>query len=317
MFAVRSRGISCRGFTLVELLVVIAIVALLVSLLLPAVQAARESARRMRCANNLRQIGLATHNCHDTFTYFPDFGYPWPQGSTTIPRCSVFWAILPFIDQKNLYDKLPAGQGSDYFNDTTNGKAFVPAYVCPSDYSGIGPDGVGSPSRWNLNSYNINGMLLYAPQYVTMNSMKDGTTNTIMYVEHLALCRSQDGGNTATEGRSVWPAIHLTTGDSIVYWPGASTGMKYANFPGVANAYPTAQVPDPSNGNVMSWKTPQVRPTMGITGNCDPLTASSGHAVVLVCLGDGSVKGVTTAISLRSWNAALSPIGGEPIGGDF
>ena len=115
----------------------------------------------------------------------------------------------------------------------------------------------------------------------------------------------------------MWPAIHLTTGDPIVYWPGAPTGTKYANFPGVANSYPTAQVPDPNNGNVMSWKTPQVRPTMGATGNCDPLTASSAHAVVLVSMGDGSVKGVRSAVSLKSWNAGLSPLGGESVGDDF
>jgi hypothetical protein len=223
------------------------------------------------------------------------------------------------LEQGDLYDKLPVGQRSSYFNYAPlNGKATVPAFICPSDHSGIGSDGVGRKKEWNLNSYNINGMLFYSPQYSTMAAMKDGTSSTIMYVEHLALCRDPDGGNTATEGRSVWPAVHLTTGDPIVYWPGATTGTKYANFPGVANSYPTAQIPDPSNDNAMSWKTPQVNPTMGMSGNCDPLTASSGHTgVVSVCMGDGSTRSIVPAVSLKSWNAAISPAANDIVQDGF
>ena len=72
------------------------------------------------------------------------------------------------------------------------------------------------------------------------------------------------------------------------------------------------------HGNAQSWKVPQASPSLGTTGTCDPLTASSLHsAVVQVGMGDGSVRGVSPTISLRTWNAVLSPTGGEVVGGDW
>jgi prepilin-type N-terminal cleavage/methylation domain-containing protein/prepilin-type processing-associated H-X9-DG protein len=92
------------GFTLVELLVVIAIIGILVGLLLPAVQAAREAARRMQCTNNLKQIGLALHNYHDTYKSFP-IGHQFPgQGTGTGWTWTL--SILPFIEQGSLYQKI-------------------------------------------------------------------------------------------------------------------------------------------------------------------------------------------------------------------
>ena len=308
-------SLSRRGFTLVELLVVIAIIGILVALLLPAVQSARAAGRRTQCTNNLKQIVLATHSCHDNRQYMPAFGYAWPKGSTELPQSSTFWSILPYLEQTNLYNTLPAGQASAYFNASAT-PTLVSAYLCPDDYSGILPNGTGA--GWNLNSYNVNGQVFFLTQYPRLAIFSDGTSNTVMYTEHLSLCRNPAGGNSTTDGRSVWPAVNVTTGDPIIYWPGCATTATFPGFPGFAAQYPTAQVPDPANGNLPSWKAPQSNPTLGPTGNCDPLTASGGHTnAVLVALGDGSVRGVSPTISLRTWNAALTPRKGDLVGDDF
>lgn len=306
---------SRHGFTLIELLVVIAIIAILIGLLVPAVQKVREAAARTQCSSNIRQIGLASHTCNDNYRYMPQFGYPWPKASTTLTQASTFWAILPYLEQANLYKTLPAGQTSSaYFNGASR-PVPVPTYICPADYSGIQSDGTGA--GWNLASYNVNGQVFFG-QYPSMKTFRDGTSNTIMYVEHLALCRNPAGGNSATDGRNVWPAVNLTTGDAIVYWKGAATTSSFPGFPGFGIQYSTAMIPDPDNGNTPSWKVPQVSPTMGTSGTCDPTTANGGHpGAVVVCLADGSVRSISSSISLRTWNAALTPNGGEPMGSDW
>ena len=116
-----------RGFTLVELLVVIAIIGVLIALLLPAVQAAREAARRTECYNNLKQIGLATHLYHDANRVLPQGGY-------SIGPSNWSWSglILPFMEANNAYDTIDFNFG---FNTTTNQNAikhFVPTYQCGS-----------------------------------------------------------------------------------------------------------------------------------------------------------------------------------------
>lgn len=121
-----SGRIAQKGFTLVELLVVIAIIGVLVALLLPAIQSAREAARRAQCQNNMRQVGLGLLNLHDSTGEFPPAsapsGWAWPT------------ALLPVVEQQNLYDSLDFSIGASKFHETNNVavKNFVPGLTCPS-----------------------------------------------------------------------------------------------------------------------------------------------------------------------------------------
>lgn len=194
-----------RAFTLIELLVVIAIIAILVALLLPAVQQARESARRTQCKNNLKQLGLAFHNYHDTYKMFPPAGTiarnSTPANNRVMDQPDAWgWPlrILPGIEQANLFAQIGVGATVktphtamtsliDY--STANAGSVeklltttIPTFLCPSS---PGPA---------LNKYQQNlGTLMYAmnsriaiypdgtaPYCMTISDMVDGTTNTIL-----------------------------------------------------------------------------------------------------------------------------------------
>ena len=135
------------GFTLIELLVVIAIIAVLIALLLPAVQQAREAARRTQCRNNLKQMALAAHNFESTYTNLPT-GYIGPddptQGATQSPYLGPLTQMLPYIEQAPLYNTLnqtmlnpaiPSAQQTYWFWEPTTALAAqtkIPGYICPS-----------------------------------------------------------------------------------------------------------------------------------------------------------------------------------------
>ncbi|MBA2114689.1 DUF1559 domain-containing protein [Bremerella alba] len=129
-----SNSRTVRGFTLVELLVVIAIIGVLIALLLPAVQQAREAARRMQCSNQLKQIGLAVHNYHDTYKVFPA-GSVNLNTTTAADKSLSNWAIgiLPFLEQPALYEQYNQSVHNSHVDNQDVLTTILPAMLCPSD----------------------------------------------------------------------------------------------------------------------------------------------------------------------------------------
>ena len=191
-----------RGFTLIELLVVIAIIAVLIALLLPAVQQAREAARRTQCRNNLHQLALALHNYHDTHRTFP-FGFipmitPAPTGSGTT------WGamVLPFLDETAIYNSLNFVVRMDLPspapNDTAVGQTLA-QFLCPSDpnmapatggyFYNLGPQAVsnylGCMGTSGINKYSVGNRdgVLFNLSRVRVRDIRDGTSNTILLGE--------------------------------------------------------------------------------------------------------------------------------------
>lgn len=188
------------AFTLVELLVVIAIIGVLIALLLPAVQQAREAARRMSCSNNMKQLGLAVHNYHDTYLALParQGGTNWSGGSATAhPRWSAFVGLLPFIEANTRYDQIQSGGYHAWDGNANSGYVGeISAFMCPSDglFSPTGADRNAqySPLNYGLNmgdhyainfdqnrpDQNIRGIFGYLT-YTRFNEITDGLSNTL------------------------------------------------------------------------------------------------------------------------------------------
>ncbi|EAQ80654.1 DUF1559 domain-containing protein [Blastopirellula marina] len=210
---------SHHGFTLVELLVVIAIIGVLIALLLPAVQQAREAARRMSCSNNMKQLGLALHNYHDTHLAFP-------FGSRHLFESSWMLSILPQVEQSSVFDQLEYGDFSGYPNGVNGALLhnWTPDFNwCPSSpanrlnkrddygnrfsttsYVGISgatasatdstdPTGAGRCGSGTQGYACANGMMV-ANMVTRMRDTTDGLTNTVIVAEQSAMGKNSTGG---------------------------------------------------------------------------------------------------------------------------
>lgn len=251
MFAFQTR--RRRGFTLVELLVVIAIIGILVGLLLPAVQAARESARSMQCKNNLKQIGLALHNYESTFRTFPP-GFisrvtgPWSGGGNDpVPEIGPGWSalsmLLPQLEQTALYEKINFGLPIIDPANQLGRSSEVATFRCPSDtwagpvsvwpstlgvtdlaansYVGVlgGADPTGNgPTGSYLARYEelpFNGMF-HRNQAIRHRDVLDGTSNTIGFGERASMFSPNGWAGVIPGGQTVFsPSIAGQRGQTV------------------------------------------------------------------------------------------------------
>ena len=274
-----ARSRARRGFTLIELLVVIAIIAILIALLLPAVQQAREAARRTTCKDNMHNIGIALHNYHETHSTFPpgnvqtrSFGWGW----------SAF--ILPFMEQTPMYSRL--GVGTRRMSTTANSltQTAIAIYHCPTDtgenivlarnrhgkmnYRGVW----GVSNNGGSQSNNGNGSL-YANSSVRFRDITDGSANTIMVGE----CRADPPYTGA-----IWAGVFRN----------GAFGSQYYSVP--TSAFSSFKI----NG----------------TGRFSFSSRHTGGAHFL--LGDGKVRFISENINNRTYSA-LATRGGNEVFSDF
>ncbi len=243
----KPRQPSRDGFTLVELLVVIAIIGILVALLLPAVQAAREAARRTQCLNNLKQIGLGLQNYHDVRGRFPP-GIQFDAGEnpTSSDNFRPNWVILtlPYMEQQTMYDSFDLTQTISHANNRTQRGRKLATMICPTDsghstlFAGTsagegdnwargnyGGNGINTRLDSALNSWNnvdVRGVMGHN-RSVTMAEITDGTSHTLLAAELRVGISSLDRRGTWAMGAA---------GSSLLVWHG-STGD--ANGPNACN----------------------------------------------------------------------------------
>ena len=240
---------ALTGFTLVELLVVIAIIGVLVALLLPAVQAAREAARRSQCSNHLKQLGLAMHNYHDVYGLFPPRRGGTAGGGNTsrfdgnYDRKSAFIFLLPFLEQAPMADQIRAGNVTDTNGNVIwadgpagwyNNANWVPwrtqlkVVICPSDkpllnpgqqakhsYAfsiGDSPGGSSGNARWNVAGSITRGVFNGSQRCKGFKDITDGSSNTIAMSERVFAF--QTGITTAT-GQDVRTATAVNVSSTL------------------------------------------------------------------------------------------------------
>jgi len=324
--------------------VVIAIIAILIGLLVPAVQKVREAAARMQCSNNLKQIALACHNYENTYKKLPP---GWTHDVSPYPNRqsdSLWFHLLPYLEQQPLLTQgtkaNPIVNSDGYIYKTAVPEVapkVVPIYLCPAD--GSNPDHIGDPTKAgygavttpqgvNLNystgSYVGNVMVLdpSIPKSI-INAMRDGTSNTAMIGHRLERC----------DPRTVWgvdfdvfnfvfaeprnfspyrsmamigmPTYYAINGNATSVGGVLGSNVTQRNSRGVRN-----QNQDFTQGGLPF----QIQPRAGF---CQPFSMVTPHNVMVIALGDASVRTIGSEVSAATWQNAWTPADGNVLGSDW
>ena len=331
-----------RGFTLIELLVVIAIIAILISLLLPAVQSAREAARRSQCKNNLKQIGLALQNYHDNAKMFPKANFMVSTAAGSFPTTNSYqwegrswlFMLFPQMDQAALYKKIPPFLPWDDSAYTALRRTKLPPLVCPSDRTFPSADqgncsyhaSTGPNLGW-VNSATSNIGMFHVNYSVRIAEVRDGMSNTIAVAEGLI----GDNNNGIYEVGDYVRSVSLT----VAGWTTSTISPPASEVEIYGQACAAGTVDHRSTGgrdwlagtvafnffNTIAppnWKYPSCT-DCAICGYADDTgvyPSRSYHAGgTHHLMGDGAVRLVSNTIELKMYQALGTRAGKEPVAG--
>lgn len=339
-------GSARRAFTLIELLVVIAIIAVLIGLLLPAVQKVREAAVRSTCQNNVKQLVLAVHNYHDANGTFPP-----TSGTIGTSVGSAHFFLLPYVEQSALYQRATVNGVAASYNLRTFP---VKTYYCPADSSSangqfsdtlignarVSENGVGfGVANYAINGSVCTGQINSANRVVggagTLQTIPDGTSNTVLFAERMAWCMGVNfpvaGAtpnlastsftySTWTKGpknstNSPWPSDGGGVVDYDFWWDVPAFDMPPTGANRVYGPRSDPEFRQNWNGGVVNPGGIQTNP---VTTACDYRRLQALHGNVMTAgLLDGSVRQMTASVSARTWQVVCGPADGALAGADW